>query len=75
MWWALKWFFISWALLLMLSDIQISTSLYQYQQNRVLINIPRWQANRPWATLQWHVGRIEAHWYGLAGKPAAILDQ
>ena len=29
MWKALKWFFIGWALLLILSDIQINTSLYK----------------------------------------------
>jgi hypothetical protein len=47
MWKALKWIFICWALLLILSDIQISASLYKYEDNRVLINFPRWEAKQP----------------------------
>ena len=69
MWKALKWIFNCWALLLILSDIQISTSLYKYEDNRVLINFPRWEAKQPWGTFEWHAGRVETHWYGLDGKP------
>ena len=69
MWKALKWIFICWALLLILSDIQISTSLYKYEDNSVQINFPRWQSEQPWGSLRWHAGQVESHWYGLAGKP------
>ncbi|TNJ14203.1 hypothetical protein CF111_21445 [Aeromonas sobria] len=75
MWKALKWIFICWALLLILSDIQISTSLYKYEDNRVLINFPRWEAKDPWGTLEWHEGRISSHWYGLEGKPKPAAPQ
>ena len=51
MWKALKWISSGWALLLILSDIQISTSLYKYEDNRVLISFPRWEAKQPWGTL------------------------
>ena len=44
MWKALKWLFIGWVLLLILSDVQISTSLYKYDDNKVVVSFPRWQA-------------------------------
>ena len=69
MWTFLKWFFICWALLLILSDIQIRTSLYKYEDNQVVIKLPRWQTKQPWATFEWHAGRISSHWYGLQGQP------
>lgn len=69
MWKALKWSFIAAVLLLILSDIQINTSLYKYEDNSVLISFPRWQGDRPWGTWYWHAGQIEQHWYGLSGKP------
>lgn len=58
MWKALKWFFIGWALLLILSDLQITTSLYKYEDNRVVVNFPRWQADQPWGTFELHAGRV-----------------
>ncbi|MDQ1885883.1 hypothetical protein [Aeromonas salmonicida] len=73
MWKVLKWLFIGWVLLLILSDVQISTSLYKYDDNKVVVSFPRWQADRPWGTFQWHAGRIETHWYGLEGKPKPIV--
>lgn len=75
MWKALKWSFIAAVLLLILSDIQLKTSIYKYEENSVLISFPRWQPKQPWGTLSWHAGRIEHHWYGLAGKPkpASVL--
>ncbi|WAF91305.1 hypothetical protein NRZ28_03330 [Aeromonas hydrophila] len=72
MWKVLKWFFIGWALLLILSDLQITTSLYKYEDNRVVVNFPRWQADQPWGTFEWHAGRVEADWYGLAGRPKQV---
>lgn len=69
MWKMLKWSVIGGVVLLILSDIEISTSLYKYEDNRVEINFPRWQADQPWGTLSWHAGRFEHYWYGLAGKP------
>ncbi|MGL5031020.1 MAG: hypothetical protein ACRC8Q_07690 [Aeromonas sp.] len=68
MWKILKWIFIFTVMLLILSDIQVSTSLYKYEDNRVLIQFPRWQAKHPWGSIEWHVGKISSHWYGLAGK-------
>ncbi|MDU1144059.1 hypothetical protein [Aeromonas rivipollensis] len=75
MWTMLKWTVICGVLLLILSDIQISTSLYKYEDNSVQINFPRWQSERPWGSLRWHAGQVESHWYGLAGKPkpASVL--
>ena len=75
MWKMLKWSVIGGVVLLILSDIEISTSLYKYEDNRVEINFPRWQADQPWCTLRWHAGQVESHWYGLAGKPkpASVL--
>ena len=69
MWKMLKWSVIGGVVLLILSDIEISTSLYKYEDNRVLINFPRWEAKQPWGTFEWHAGRVETHWYGLDGKP------
>jgi len=48
MWKMLKWSVIGGVVLLILSDIEISTSLYKYEDNRVEINFPRWQADQPW---------------------------
>ncbi|MFC5706815.1 hypothetical protein [Aeromonas eucrenophila] len=72
MWTVLKWSVIGSVLLLILSDIQLSTSIYKYEDNRVQINFPRWQPKQPWATLGWHAGQTEFHWYGLAGKPKPV---
>lgn len=75
MWTMLKWSFIGGVLLLILSDIELKTSIYKYEDNQVLISFPRWQPDRPWGTFQWHAGRVEHHWYGLEGKPkpASVL--
>jgi len=43
MWKMLKWSVIGGVVLLILSDIEISTSLYKYEDNSVQINFPRWQ--------------------------------
>ncbi|MCS3461678.1 hypothetical protein ACW5WQ_15135 [Aeromonas rivuli] len=69
MWTLLKWFFIGWVLLLILSDIELSTSIYRYQDNKVDIAFPRWESKHPWATFSWHAGETRFHWYGLDGKP------
>ncbi|MGY3884995.1 hypothetical protein [Aeromonas aquatica] len=72
MWTVLKWSVIGSVLLLILSDIQISTSIYKYEDNKVRISFPRWQAEQPWGTFQWHAGLVETHWYGFAGKPKPV---
>lgn len=73
MWKMLKWSLIGSVMLLTLSDIQINTSLYKYEDNSVLIRFPRWQADHPWGMLHWQAGRFDHHWYGLAGKPKELL--
>lgn len=47
MWKVLKWLVIGGVLLLILSDVQISTSLYKYDDNKVVVSFPSWQADRP----------------------------
>lgn len=71
MWRLLKWCLVGLVLLLIGSDIELSTSLYRYQDNRVEIAFPRWESQHPWATFSWHAGESRFHWYGLAGKPVA----
>jgi len=51
MWKMLKWSVIGGVVLLILSDIEISTSLYKYEDNSVQINFPRWQGPKPASVL------------------------
>jgi hypothetical protein len=68
MWKMLKWSVIGGVVLLILSDIEISTSLQVRRQPRG-DQLPALAGDQPWGTLRWHAGRFEHHWYGLAGKP------
>lgn len=67
MWRALKWILILWALLLIICDFHIQTSLYKYEDNRVEVRLPRWQPLFPWARMIWHAGTWQWEWYGLDG--------
>lgn len=67
MWKLLKWIFIGWAGVLVLCDMRLQTSIYRYEDNRVELRLPRWQADTPWARLIWHAGQWQWDWYSLEG--------
>lgn len=44
---------------LLASEVNMSTSLYRYQDNQIEITFPVWQTNTPWYYLKWNPAKNE----------------
>lgn len=41
-------------LLFLASEVNLSTSLYRYEDNKIELTFPVWQTDNPWYYLKWH---------------------
>lgn len=55
----IKWLLILAVAILVLSEVNLSTSLYKYEDNQIEIIFPRWRTESPWYYLRWNPGREE----------------
>ena len=45
--------------LLLLSEVNLNTSLYKYEDNQIEITFPSWRAENPWYYLKWNPAKEE----------------
>lgn len=64
MWKLLRWLLLLVIAGLVVSKIDIKTSLYARKDNSVEISFPQWKADQPWLYLYWTPGfySINPHW-------------
>ncbi|WP_116474292.1 hypothetical protein [Zobellella maritima] len=55
----IKWILILGILFMALSEVDMNTSLYKYEENQVEITFPSWQAEQPWIHIKWNPGKDE----------------
>ena len=52
----IKWSLVALVVCLILSDLNIKTSIYHAKDNSIEIKFPQWQAEKPWFYLYWTPG-------------------
>jgi len=50
------WAFIAFVVMLVCSKIDLQTSIYKEEQNRLEIIFPQWQTEQPWLYFYWTPG-------------------
>ncbi len=55
----IKWFLFLLVAFLLASEVNLSTSLYDYEDNQVEITFPVWQTDTPWYYIKWNPAKDE----------------
>ena len=55
----IKWILILGILFLALSEVDMNTSLYRYEDNQIEITFPSWRPKQPWLHIKWNPGQGE----------------